>query len=195
MGVKLEELLKLPSLKEAKVVSGATNLSNTVTSLSFLEVSDMSFFNEKIGLPDEYYAGELVIGSFFTIKDDVEKQCEAIRRLHGLGELGIILYYVGIVLDDLAQEVIDVAEELGFVIIKMPENDYSLRYNEVIVEVMTELLKQKSTENIVNEVLEKTSSLPEHLRNVEMSLKSLSDLLRANIILTDQYSRILHCLS
>ncbi len=47
------------------------------------------------------------------------------------------------------------AEELGFVIIKMPENDYSLRYNEVIVEVMTELLKQKSTENIVNEVLEK----------------------------------------
>ena len=36
MGVKLEELLKLPSLKEAKVVSGATNLSNTVTSLSFL---------------------------------------------------------------------------------------------------------------------------------------------------------------
>ena len=192
MGVKLEELLKLPSLKEAKVVSGATNLSNTVTSLSFLEVSDMSFFNEKIGLPDEYYAGELVIGSFFTIKDDVEKQCEAIRRLHGLGELGIILYYVGIVLDDLAQEVIDVAEELGFVIIKMPENDYSLRYNEVIVEVMTELLKQKSTENIVNEVLEKTSSLPEHLRNVEMSLKSLSDLLRANIILTDEEGEIIN---
>ncbi len=57
---------------------------------------------EKIGLPDGYYAGT---GHWFlfTIKDDVEKQCEAIRRLHGLGGSGIILYYIGIVLDDLAQ--------------------------------------------------------------------------------------------
>lgn len=192
MGIKLKELLKIPSLREAGIVSGIENIDNTVTSLSFLEVSDMAFFNEKIQMPDEYYAGELVISSFFTIKDDVEKQCEAIRRLHALGELGIIIYYVGIVMEKLSQEVIDVAEELGFVIIKMPENDYSLRYNEVIVEVMSEILKDNSAENIVNEVLEKTSSLPDHLRNVEMSLKILSDLLRSNILLTDGEGEIIN---
>lgn len=192
MGVKLKELLKLPSLREAEIVSGSNSVDTTVTSLSFLEVSDMAFFDEKIQLPNEYYAGELVISSFFTIKDDVAKQCEAIRRLHALGELGLILYYVGVVIESLSQEVIDVAEELGFVIIMMPENDYSLRYNEVIVEIMAEILKNRPSENIVNEVLEKTSSLPAHLRNVEMSLKILSDLLRSNVLLTDGNGEIIN---
>ena len=68
MGVKLKELLKLPSLREAEIVSGSNSVDTTVTSLSFLEVSDMAFFDEKIQLPNEYYAGELVISSFFYDK-------------------------------------------------------------------------------------------------------------------------------
>lgn len=54
MGVKLKELLKLPSLREAEIVSGSNSVDTTVTSLSFLEVSDMAFFDEKIQLPNEY---------------------------------------------------------------------------------------------------------------------------------------------
>lgn len=192
MSVRLEKILELPSLREAEVVSGRKNLEKTVTSLSFLEVSDMTFFDDKIQTPNEYYAGELTISSLYTIKDDVKKQCETIRRLHSLGEIGMILYYVGIVVEDLAQEVIDVAEEVGFIIIKMPENDYSLRYNEAIVEIMAEIVKENTSENIVNEVLEKTSLLPEHLRNVEMSLKILSDLLRSNVVLTNEAGEIIN---
>ncbi|GCF95412.1 purine catabolism regulatory protein [Enterococcus florum] len=192
MGVKLNELLTLPSLREAEVIAGKNNLNSTVTSLSFLEVSDMSFFAQNIQIKEEYYAGELVISSFFSIREDVEKQCEAIRHLHELGEIGMLLYYVGIVIPELDPRVVQTAEDLDFVIVLMPKHNFQLRYNEAIVEIMTEILKQKSSEHLVNEVLEKTSLLPEHLRSVEMTLKILADLLRTNIVLTNANGEIVN---
>ena len=41
MGAKLKELLGLPSLREAQLMSGQNCLNQTVTSLSFLDISDM----------------------------------------------------------------------------------------------------------------------------------------------------------
>ncbi len=85
LGVKLSEIIKLPSLKNSEVIAGVKGLEQMVTSLSFLEISDMSFFNDEIQLENEYYGGEIVITSFYAVKDSIEKQCEAIRRLHKLG--------------------------------------------------------------------------------------------------------------
>ncbi len=192
MGIKLKDLLLLPSLREAEVIAGHNSLTNTVTSLSFLEVSDMDFFNNNIAMEHEYYAGELVITSLFSIRNDVKKQCDTIRYLHSIGEIGMLLYYVGIVIPKLSPEVIKVADELDFVIILMPKNNVTVRYNEAIVEIMSEILKEKSPDNIVNEVLEKASLLPEHLRSVEMTLKILSDILRANIILTNADGQVIN---
>ena len=44
MSVRVNDLLKLPSLREATVLSGKNQLDTSVASLSFLEVSDMSLF-------------------------------------------------------------------------------------------------------------------------------------------------------
>ena len=192
MGVKLKELLSLPSLREAQVITGWNSLNKSITSLSFLEVSDMTFFSEHIQTEHEYYGGELLIGSFYTIRNDRAKQCEAIRHLHRLGEVGIILYYVGIVLPELSEEVIRLAEELDFVIIQMPENNSTIRYNEAIVEIMAAILNASTSESLLNEVLEKVSLLPEHLRSVEITLKMLSDLLRVNIVLTDREHEVIN---
>lgn len=46
---------------------------------------------------------ELVISSFYSVRDGVDKQCEMIQYLHDLGELGLILYYVGIVLPEIPE--------------------------------------------------------------------------------------------
>ena len=48
MSVRVNDLLKLPSLREATVLSGKNQLDTSVASLSFLEVSDMSLFSEKL---------------------------------------------------------------------------------------------------------------------------------------------------
>ena len=38
------------------------------------------------------------------------KQCETIRHLHELGEVGLILYYVGIIVPKVAEEAIQLAD-------------------------------------------------------------------------------------
>lgn len=47
------------------------------------------------------------------------------------------------------------------------------------------LNNQTINDNFVNEALEKVSLLPEHSRSVEITLKILSDRLKANVILTN----------
>lgn len=193
-GVTVKDLLQLPSFRGAEVLTGKNNLDRTVSSLSVLEVSNVDFFSQIIQkVQDEWYAEELVISSFYSIRDSVEKQCETIQHLHDLGELGLILYYVGIVLPEIPEEVLQLAESQDFIIICMPKNDYSLRYNEVIYEVMEVIVSNQAVnDHFVKETLEKVSLLPEHLQSVEITLKMLSDRLKANILLTNTHFDIVN---
>lgn len=68
MGVKLEELMKLPSLQGATVVAGKRALEKEIMSLSFLEACDMSQLRRNVLKPDEYFLGELDITSLYTNK-------------------------------------------------------------------------------------------------------------------------------
>lgn len=48
MSIKLEELLKLPSLREAKVVAGKEGLTKLVSSISVLEYTDVASLKEDL---------------------------------------------------------------------------------------------------------------------------------------------------
>lgn len=188
MGVTVKDILQLPSFRGAKVLTGRNSLHRTVSSLSVLEVSNADFSSKIVqNVQQEWYAEEIVISSLYSIKDNVEKQCEAIQYLIDLGEVGLILYYVGIIIPKVPEEVLRLAESQNFIMICMPENDFSLRYNEVIYEVMEAIVLDNQTinDNFVNESLEKVSFLPEHSRSVEIMLKLLSDRLKANMVLTN----------
>nr|WP_245640143.1 PucR family transcriptional regulator [Paenibacillus dakarensis] len=194
-GITVQDMLQLPSFRGAKVLTGKNSLHRTISSLSVLEVSNADYSSRIVhSVQDEWYAEEIVISSFYSIKDSVEKQCEAIEYLHGLGEVGLILYYVGIIIPEVAEEVLQLAESKDFIIICMPENDFSLRYNEVIYEVMEAIVLKNQTinDNFVNEALEKVSLLPEHSRSVEITLKFLSDRLKTNLILTNTNMEIVN---
>lgn len=194
IGVTVKDILQLPSLRGAEVLTGKNNLNRTVSSLSVLEVSNFDFFSKaNQAVQEEWYAEELVISSFYSIKDSVEKQCETIQHLHDLGELGLILYYVGIIMPEIPEEVLQLADSQDFIIICMPKNDYSLRYNEVIYEVMETIVSNQTVnDNFVKEALEKVSLLPEHMRSVEITLKLLSDRLKANILLTNLHFEVVN---
>ncbi|GGH28895.1 PucR family transcriptional regulator [Paenibacillus segetis] len=188
MGVTVKNILQLPSFRGAKVLTGRKSLHRTVSSLSVLEVSNADFSSKIVKtVQEEWYAEEIVISSLYSIKDNVDKQCETVQYLIDLGEVGLILYYVGIIIPKVPEEVLQLAESQNFIIICMPKNDYSLRYNEVIYEVMEAIVLDNQTinDNFVNESLEKVSILPEHSRSVEIMLKLLSDRLKANIVLTN----------
>lgn len=185
MSLTVADCLKLPSLQDAKVIAGQNGLGKIVTSVSVLEYARV------FAMADALFLGnELIITAFTSVMDDVNAQCNAIRRLNEVGEAAVILYYVGYYVKTVDPRLIAVADELDFPLIIMPPNTYNLRYNEVITEVLEQLFEErKQTERFVPLLLEQISSMPGRQRNASGVLRILSDHLRCSFLILDRDGR------
>lgn len=196
MSIKLEELLKLPSLREAKVVAGKEGLTKLVSSISVLEYTDVASLKEDLFNNDEFYGSEIVISALIMIKDDVEAQCRTIEHLHKVGEIGLILYYVGVFLPKIDEKVIELADTLGFTLIVMPEKQMSLRYSEVIYEVIEAIVKNEMVSpSFVSEMVEQISGVPLPQRNMDTVLKILADRTRSSLVLANKNNQVIHAVT
>lgn len=193
MSITVADLLKLPCLEDAKVEAGACGLKGIVSSISVLEYSEPT--NLQISLYERnkvFLGGELVISGFVNIKDNVKAQCESIRRMHDAGEVGLILYYVGIFVPVVHKELSDIADSLNFPLICLPEHRMDLRYSEVIRDVMEAIFKdQMQQKYFVGEMLERISHLLAAQRTLANVLRMLSDRIRCTLILSDRHYEIL----
>lgn len=185
MNLTVRDCLNLPSLRDAKVVAGHAGLDQYVSYVDVLEYAKVFAMADQLFLNNG-----LIITAFTSVKDDVEAQCNAIRRLYEVGEVGIILYYVGIYLPRVDQRLIDVADDLAFPIIVMPENSYALRYNEVSEEIMFKLFEErrKSTRFVPN-ILRQISMMRERQRSIGGVLRLLSDQCHYSFLLLDKDGR------
>ena len=123
MSLTVADCLKLPSLQDAKVIAGQNGLGKIVSSVSVLEYARV------FAMADALFLGnELIITAFTSVMDDVDAQCNAIRRLNEVGEAAVILYYVGYYVKTVDPRLIAVADELDFPLIIMPPNTYNLRF-------------------------------------------------------------------
>lgn len=141
MSITVRDCLKLPSLRNAEVLAGHAGLDQYVSTVSVLE------YAKTFAMANPLFLGnEIILTAFISIKDDVDAQCEAIRRLHAVGEAAIVLYYVDYYMENVDQKLISVANELDFPLIVMPRNDYSLRYSDVITEVLMHIFRDQQNE-------------------------------------------------
>lgn len=192
MSVTIEKILTLPSLRRARVLAGRQSLDRIVSSISVLEYADTTETQHQIFESINFLGGELVITGFCSICNDVDAQCANIRNLASAGEVGMILYYVGLILPRVDRRLIDLADELGFVLICMPENEPGLRYSKVICEVMDAVIRdQLSSPSFSLDLLDQVSKLPKHQRTIDTTLRIVSDRLRASAAILDANSRIL----
>lgn len=192
MSVTVNDILKLPCMNGAKVVAGEGGLTKPLSTVSVLEYADPSALQEELFHNDEFSGSEIVITAFANIANEVELQCANIRRLSAAGEVGLILYYVGIFMPSVDQRLIDLANQLDFVLIVMPENRMDLRYSEVISEVMEAVIKDQAAEiTLLPDVLDQMSRLPEHQRTIDAVLRMTRDRIRTSLILVDNHGRAL----
>lgn len=193
MGITVEDLLHLSSLKQAKVVAGGEGLSRIVASLSVLEYADPDSMVDAFFRNDEYYGSEIVITGFMNNPRDTRRQCAVVRRLAEAGEVGLILYYVGIFMPEIPEEMKRIADEYHFVLIVMPENRMDFRYSDAISEIMEAIVRDRLTNTaFVAALLDQVSRLPGHQRTVGTMLKMLSERVMASLVLTDQSMRVLN---
>lgn len=192
MSVTVEDILKLPCMKGAKVVAGRGGLTKALSSVSVLEFSVANDLQQEILSNIDFYGSEMVITAFANIPDNVEQQCANIRRLASVGEAGMILYYVGILMPSVDPALIELADQLDFVLIVMPENRLDLRYSEVIREVIEAIIKDQTAEiSLLTDVLDQMSRLPEHQRTIDAVLRMTRDRTRTSLILADSQGRAL----
>lgn len=193
MSVTVKDLLTLPSLRRAEVLGGAKGLSRIVSSISVLESVDPDILIDDLFPQGEFFGSEIVITGFMNILEDIEGQCANIRRMAEGGEAGLILFYVGVYLPQVDQKLIDLADELDFVLICMPRGERALRYSEVISEVTDCIYRERmKQESIVTEILERAAALPSHLQSVNTILQMLSDRTASTLVLCDSSMRILN---
>ena len=108
MKVTVREVLQMDILKEAKVLAGESGLDVRIRNASVLEGLRSDEISSYAGR-----TGELVISGFFHIKDDIEEQCAIVRALAQKGCAALVLMYVGDVLPEVSDELIDAAEKAG----------------------------------------------------------------------------------
>lgn len=192
MSITVEDILQLPCLSGARVIAGDGGRHKVLSSVSVLEFADPTFLQAELFRNNEFYGSEIVITAFANIAHNVEQQCANIHRLATAGEVGLILYYVGIFMPSVDQRLIDLANQLDFTLILMPENRMDLRYSEVICEVMEAIIKDQTEQtSLLVDVLDQMCRLPEHQRTIDAVLRMTRDRIRASLILVDSQSRVL----
>jgi len=192
MSVTIADLLQLPSLRQARVIAGEKGLNKIVSSISVLEAADPSLLVDGLFRQGEFFGSEIVITGFLNCLNSVEIQLANIRRLAEGGEVGLILFYVGIYMQEVDKRLIELADQLDFVLIQMPSSK-NLRYGEVINDVTEYIYNDRSkNEFIVSDILARVSRLPEHQRTVNTVLRMISDDILSSVILTDTSYNLLN---
>ena len=193
MSICVADVLKLPSMRGARVLGGARGLARVVSSVSVLEYAEVNGVQRELMKNIDFVGNELAITGFMNNPDDVELQCENIQRMSEVGEVGLILFYVGVVMKRVDGRLIEVADRLDFPLICMPEGRMNQRYSEVICEVMELIHRdQMSSASLVTELLDQAASLPAHQRTVDSMLRILADRLHASVVLMDSDRRVLN---
>jgi len=192
MSITVAKILQLPSLRGATVVAGKNGLDRVINAVSVLEYAKPTSVQEHLFHSIEFPKGEIALTSFNAVATDVEAQCSNVRQLASVGQVGLIIYYVGIVMPKIDQRLIDCANELDFVLIQMPPNDATLRYSEAISDIMDAIFRDReSAPSLAIDVLDQMSRMPAQHRTVDTLLQFMSFTLRASIALTDESNSLL----
>lgn len=193
MSVTVSDLLKLPSLRQAHVLGGAGGLKKVVSSISVLESTDPGVLVNEVFPHDKYSGSEIVITGFLNCINDIDRQCSNLLRLIEGGEVGLVLYYVGVYLPKVDQRLIDIANANDFVLICMPEGQRHLRYSDLITDVMECIYRDRSaSSSLVSDILARISSAPHHQQTVGTALQMLCAELGCSVVLSTHEGNILN---
>ena len=180
------EVMKLPSMVGAEVVAGRGGLGYPVESVNVLEYGCPTEILNRFFRANTFDGSDLLISAFASIAGDVEAQCENIRRYQAVGSVGLVLYYVGIIVPEIDERLVEVCDSLDFPLICMPRGQAGLKYSELIREVLFEIYREQQREQFfVSTLLDRISGLPAQQRSMETLLRMLSEHLRVSVILTE----------
>lgn len=118
MKVTVRDCLKLAPFASAKVVAGSGHLDNQIKKVSVLEANNRADVAKFCSAKNQ-----MVLTSFFGVKNDEDAQCSMIKELAKGGNSALVVFHVGEVVKYLSDKVIVAAENAGLPLITLPEGN------------------------------------------------------------------------
>ncbi|MDF2547298.1 MAG: transcriptional regulator, PucR family [Anaerosolibacter sp.] len=131
LGITVEEMLNLEVMREGKTLAGHRGLGNRITKMNVMEVPDIM---------DWVTRGEFLLTTAYSIKDDIEILKKLIPQMKEKGLAGIGIKMKRYV-ENLSQEIINIADDLQFPIVEIP---FHVSYTDVIMPVLTEIINEQT---------------------------------------------------
>lgn len=196
MGFTVEDAMRLPSLRNAKLIGGKAGLKNNVYGINVFDFKLSENLQDRFFAKDDrHLSNQIVITSFSFMQDDDELQCKYLRKLCEIGESALVLYYAGVIVKTVSDRLVATADEIGFPLIIMPIGRIDLRYGDLIAEVSASVLSDRIHYNgsLVTDIIGQVSRLPSEKQTIDSVLTLLSGKLRVSVILTDSSLNELGC--
>lgn len=180
MSVTVQDCLRLPAFHSARVIAGKNGLGRIVSSVSVVEIPEKAVESISVFNPNE-----LLITSFFSIKDDPDRQCEEIRNLYDGGGVALVLFYVGDVISHVSDKLLQAADVMNIPLILIEDDTkYSVRYSDVIKDVMGAVFyDQVSTDSFADAVENRLKQIPYNKRSMETLLNVIAETYNCNLVL------------
>ena len=180
MSVTVQDCLRLPAFHSARVIAGKNGLGRIVSSVSVVEIPEKTVESISVFNPNE-----LLITSFFSIKDDPDRQCEEMRNLYDGGCVALVLFYVGDIISHVSDELLQTADVMDIPLILIEdEAEYSVRYSDVIKDVMGAVFyDQVSTDSFTDTVENRLKQIPYNKRSMETLLNVIAETYNCNLVL------------
>lgn len=165
LGISLEKLLTLGTLKGAKILAGKDGITKRITKVNVMEVPD---------IVEWVSPGEFLITTAYSIKDNIEVLLELIPILNQKGVAGLGIK-VGRYVKELPDDILELADKLGFPIIEVP---FCVSHTDVISGILTEVIEDQMN------MLIKIEGFNREIMNIMMkggNLKQIAEKLYDNI--------------
>ena len=196
MSVTIQDVLNLSSMKGSVPLTNSSELKRTVNTVSVLEYSDTTPMQKDLSENIKYAGNELTLTAFASISHDVDAQCKNIQQLSSAGNIGMVIFYVGLIMPKVDSKLVKIANDLNYVLIMMPPHDMSLAYSSVIADIMQAVFLDKMNHPLFAvDLIKKISKMPDSLRSVSMVLRTISDRLHIGVALFDQDYQLLQSAS
>ena len=183
MSVSVKDCLNCITLRDVRVLGGKKGLHRGVTTVSVMEYPDPSLLTGEVII-----GNEIVLTAFSQIKDDPQKQVRVLQHLNWMGTSALVLFYEGVFIPQISQELIQAANELDFPLLATPAGRMDFRYGDVIADVMELVIRDREKEQyIVSDMLNQISILPLQNKTIQAVLQLIADRLHCSLILADRY--------
>ncbi|MDY6037659.1 MAG: PucR family transcriptional regulator [Eubacterium sp.] len=148
MKITVKDCLDLDVFQSCKVVAGKRNLENSVRTVSVMDAADVDTAVANNGVREQ-----VVLTSFYAMKDDVEKQAQVVKELAGCGIAALVIFHVRDMGSETYVHATEIAEAMGMPLILIPEGS-EYKYADAIEQIMDKLLLGATfNSNLINNTI------------------------------------------